>query len=93
MRPEKYEMTNAPQSTDTVGHNIERDSQGQACSATHASITEPDARLFRKGKSKSAQSCFMGHALMENRNGFAVEAEMTHADACGESTAALHRWR
>lgn len=88
-------MTDTPQSTDTVGRNIERDFRGQAWSnATHASVTDPDARLFRKGRGKSAQLCFMGHALMENRNGFAVEAEMTHADGYGERSAAvemLHR--
>ena len=31
----------------------------------------------------------MVHALTENRNGFAVEAEMTHADGDGERTAAI----
>ena len=76
--------------SDVIGRNVERDFRGHAWSnATHASITDPDARLFRKGKGKSAQLCFMGHALMENRNGFAVEAEMTHADGYGERTAAL----
>ena len=88
-------MTSTTKSTDAVGRNIERDFRGTAWSnATHASITDPDARLFRKGKGKPAQLCFMGHALMENRNGFAVEAEMTHADGFGERTAAidmLHR--
>lgn len=88
-------MTNAIPSTDTVGRNVERDWRGTPWSnATHASITDPDARLFRKGKGKPAQLCFMGHALMENRNGFAVEAEMTHADGYGERAAAiemLHR--
>ncbi len=88
-------MTDTPKSTDIVGRNIERDFRDQAWSnATHASITDPDARLFRKGRGKSAQLCFMGHALMENRNGFAVEAEMTHADGYGERSAAiemLHR--
>jgi transposase len=83
-------MTDTTKSTDAVGRNIERDFRGHAWSnATHASITDPDARLFRKGKGKSAQLCFMGHALMENRNGFAVEAEITHADGYGERTAAL----
>ena len=83
-------MTDTTQSTDAVGRNVERDFRGTAWSnATHASITDADARLFRKGKGKSAQLCFMGHALMENRNGFAVEAEMTHADGYGERTAAL----
>ncbi len=81
--------------SDVIGRNVERDFRGHAWSnATHASITDPDARLFRKGRGKSAQLCFMGHALMENRNGFAVEAEMTHADGYGERSAAiemLHR--
>lgn len=76
--------------SDVIGRNVERDFRGHAWSnATHASITDPDARLFRKGRGKPAQICFMGHALMENRNGFAVEAEMTHADGYGERTAAL----
>ena len=78
-----------------IGRNVERDFRGTVWSnATHASITDPDARLFHKGKGKPAQLCFMGHALMENRNGFAVEAELTHADGYGERAAAiemLHR--
>lgn len=78
-----------------IGRNSERDWRGTPWSnATHASVTDADARLFRKGKGKPAQLCFMGHALMENRNGFAVEAEMTHADGYGERKAAiemLHR--
>jgi hypothetical protein len=34
---------------------------------THVSVTDPDARLYRKGKGKEAKLCCMGHALMENR--------------------------
>ena len=56
---------------------------------THASVTDPDARLYRKGKGKEAKLCYMGHALMENRSGFVVEAELTHADGYGERKAAL----
>ena len=83
-------MTNTTKLIDAVGRNIERDFRGVAWSnATHASTTDPDARLFRKGKGKPAQLCFMGHALMENRNGFAVEAELTPADGYGERVAAL----
>lgn len=88
-------MTSTNRSTDAIGRNVERDWRGTPWSnATHASVTDADARLFRKGKGKPAQLCFMGHALMENRNGFAVEAEMTHADGYGERAAAiemLHR--
>lgn len=39
---------------------------------THESRTDPDSRLFRKGRGKEARLTFMGHALMENRNGLAT---------------------
>ncbi|MBA36067.1 MAG: hypothetical protein CMI14_11670 [Oleispira sp.] len=42
---------------------------------THESTTDPEARLFRKGKGKEAKLCFMGHLLTENRNGLIVDAE------------------
>ena len=83
-------MTNTTKTTETAGRNVERDFRGAAWSnETHASLTDPEERLFRKGKGKPAQLCFMGHALMENRNGFVVEAEMTHADGYGERSAAI----
>ena len=50
---------------------------------THASTTDPDARLYRKG-SKAAwkpKLSFIGHALMENRNGLAASVAGT-ADQC-----------
>lgn len=76
--------------TERVGRNVERDWRGKAWSnATHASVTDPDARLFRKGKGKPAQLCYMGHALMENRHGFVVETELTHADGYAERAAAI----
>ncbi len=73
-----------------IGRNIERDWRGHVWSnATHASVTDPDARLMRKGKGKPAQLCYMGHALMENRHGFIVETELTRADGYAERAAAL----
>ena len=75
---------------DRIGRNVERDWRGNAWSnATHACVTDPDARLFRKGKGKPAQLCYMGHALMENRHGFVVETELTHADGYAERAAAI----
>jgi transposase len=56
---------------------------------THASTTDPDARLFRKGPGKEARLCFMGHALMENRNGLIVGAVTTRASGHAERLAAL----
>jgi transposase len=56
---------------------------------THASVTDPDARLYRKGEGKEAKLCYMGHALMENRNGLIVDATFTRADGHAERIAAL----
>jgi transposase len=57
---------------------------------THASTTDKDARLYRKGAGKEAKLCFIGHALMENRNALFVDACLTKADGHAERIAALH---
>jgi transposase len=73
-----------------AGRNAEVDFHGQKRSnATHASRTDPEARLYRKGPGKEARLCFMGHALMENRNGLVVDACLTEADGHAEREAAL----
>ena len=70
--------------------NAEVDFRGQKRSnATHASTTDPDARLLRKSQGTGAVLCYMGHTLMENRNGFIVQAELTRADGHAERRAAL----
>ena len=75
--------------TNEIGRNVERVWRGQTWSnATHASVTDPDARVCRKAKGKPAQLCYMGHALTENRNGFVVEATLTLADGTAERRAA-----
>jgi transposase len=56
---------------------------------THRSTTDPDARLATKGKSQGAKLFFMGHVVMENRNGLAVGAGLTHATGRAEREAAL----
>ena len=72
------------------GRNAEADFRGETRSnATHASTTDPDARLYRKGAGKEAKLCFMGHALMENRSGLLVGACLTRADGHAERVAAL----
>jgi transposase len=73
------------------GRNGEQDFRGQQRrNETHASTTDPDARLFRKGPGKEARLCVMGHALMENRNGLIVGAVATRASGHAERLAALH---
>ncbi len=76
--------------TPAAGRNAEVDFHGQKRSnATHASRTDPEARLYRKGPGKEAKLCFMGHALMENRSGLIVDACLTEADGHAEREAAL----
>lgn len=55
---------------------------------THVSTTDPDARLYRKGR-VGAQLVHMAHALMENRNGLVVDTRVTHATGTAEREAAL----
>ena len=71
------------------GRNSERDFHGEKRSnATHVSTTDPEAQLYRKGRGKEAKLSFMGHALMENRNGLIVAAALTKATGTAERTAA-----
>jgi len=70
--------------------NAEVDFKGEKRSnATHASTTDPDARLYKKSPGTGAVLCFMGHALMENRHGFVVQGDLTQADGHAERRAAL----
>jgi transposase len=72
------------------GRNGERDFHNeQRSNDTHASTTDPEAKLYRKGKGKEARLCFMGHALMENRHGLVVRADATEANGVAERKAAL----
>ncbi len=64
---------------------------------THESKTDPGAKLYRKGSGQEAKLGYLGHVLMENRNGLIVDAMVTQADGTAERDAALlmvHRkWR
>jgi len=73
-----------------AGRNAERNFRGQKRrNDTHASTTDPEARLYRKGAGKESKLCFMGHALMENRTGLAVGVMVTQANGTAEREAAL----
>jgi transposase len=72
------------------GRNAEADFRGETRSnATHASVTDPDAKLYRKGPGMEARLAFLGHALMENRGGLIVDACLTPANGHAERFAAL----
>ena len=71
------------------GRNGEVDFHGQPRSnETHASKTDPDARLYKKAAGQAAKLCHMGHALSENRNGLVVDVALAQATGTAEREAA-----
>jgi len=72
------------------GRNGERDFHGERrTNDTHASTTDPDAKLYRKSSNTAAKLSYIGHALAENRHGLIVEADATKATSRAEREAAL----
>jgi transposase len=72
------------------GRNGERDFHGETRSNdTHASATDPEAKLYRKGKGKEAKLSYIGNALTENRHRLVVEAELGPATGTIERQAAM----
>jgi transposase len=55
---------------------------------THASTTDPDARLYRKARGQESRLAYLGHLLIENRHGLIVDAMATQADGSAERDAA-----
>lgn len=55
---------------------------------THQSTTDSDARLYEKSEGDKSRLCYLGHALMENRNGLAMDVETTHASGTAKRDAA-----
>lgn len=56
---------------------------------THASSTDPEALLARKGAGKEARMSYSGHVLMENRNGLVAGLAVLPANGTAEREAAL----
>lgn len=72
------------------GRNGERDFHGEARSnETHASTTDPDARLYKKAKGQAAKLCHMGHVVIENRSCLVIEATTTCATGTAGREAAV----
>jgi len=72
------------------GRNAERNIHKEKRSnETYASTTDPEARLYKKGDGQPARLCYIGHILMENRNGLAVDGGITQAGGTAERVAAL----
>jgi transposase len=56
---------------------------------THASKTDPESRLYKKSSGQEAKLSYLGHVLVENRNGLIAAAMTTQADGLAERDAAL----
>src|SRR6516164_3678800 len=75
-----------------AGRNGDRDFHGEKRrNQTHASTTDPDARLYRKGPGQPAKLAYLGHVLMENRHALVVDTRLTLATGTAEREAALER--
>jgi transposase len=72
------------------GRNAGHDWRGERRSnETHASTTDPDARLYKKAPGQASRLCFMATALMENRNGLVVDGRLTRASGVSECMAGI----
>ncbi len=56
---------------------------------THASRTDPEARLYKKSKGAESRLCYMGHLMIDNRHGLATNACVTIASGTAEREAAV----
>jgi transposase len=80
----------APSTPDDEGRNPSVDFHGEKRSnATHASTTEPDARLAKKGKGKESRLAFQASVVMENRNGLIMNADVRPPSGTAERDAAI----
>jgi Transposase domain (DUF772) len=74
------------------GRNGERDFHGEKRSnETHASTTDRDARLYRKGPGQPAKLAYLGHVFMENRHALVVDTRLSNLD--GSPNSQLYRPR
>jgi transposase len=76
--------------TDGDGRNFHGESRKNE---THASKTDPDAKLYRRSHSGEARLAYLGHLVIENRHGLIVDAMATPADGRAERDAAVHMLR
>jgi transposase len=78
-----------PDPPDDPGHPSINFRGERRTNATHASTTAPAARLYKKAKGQEAKLCYLGHVLMENRQGLVVDTQLTQATGTAEREAAL----
>ena len=79
--PKPHQKTDDPGNPSIDFHGEERTND------THQSTTDPEARLYRKGKGKESKLSFLGHVVMDNRHGLVVSTSYTGATGTAERTA------
>jgi hypothetical protein len=85
---QKTDATPVPPTDDPGNPSV--DFQGERrTNATHASTTDPEARLYKQAAGQEAKLCFLGNVLMENRHGLVVNTRLTPATGTAEREAAL----
>jgi len=85
-----FKPKDGPPTPPTAGRNAEVSFHGERRSnETHASTTDPEARLARKSNGTAAKLCYTGHFLMEHRNALLVDIELTEANGYAERDTAL----
>jgi transposase len=85
-----FQPKDGPPAPPPPGRNTEVSFHGQRRSnATHASTTDPEARMARKSSAAPAKLSFTGHLLMEHRNALLVDIELSEATGYAERDTAL----
>ena len=85
-----FKPKDGPPTQPPAGRNSEVQWHGEKRSNdTHASTTDPEARLYRKSNNTAATLCYAGHLLIEHRSALIVDAELTTADGYAERATAL----
>jgi transposase len=85
-----FQPKNGPRGPMPPGRNAEVDFHGQRrTNETHASTTDPEARMARKSRGTAAQLSYAGHLLMEHRNALLVDIELSEATGYAERDTAL----
>ena len=89
-RPKDEEESESGDSNSFQSRNPDVDFHGQKRSnETHASKTDPESKLYRKGPGKPSQLAYLGHVLNENRNGLIMGVCVTEANGTAEKDAAI----
>lgn len=85
-----FQPKDGPSAPPPPGRNAEVNYHGQRrTNQTHASTTDPEARMARKSNATAAKLSYAGHLLMEHRNALLVDIELSEANGYAERDTAL----